>query len=96
MQYGNVDITLDVIRGIDTIRRGAHAVSWGICESGCIHVLMPKIEMDILRLSHICDIYMPIQCTPLSVEKAGVAPDMILRFTAHKQVSVQVKEPPLL
>ena len=61
MQYGNVDITLDVIRGIDAIRRGAHALLWGIHETGCIHVLMPKIETDILRLSHICDIYV---CTP--------------------------------
>ena len=55
MQYGNVDLTLDVIRGIDTIRRGAHALSWGICASGHICVLMPKIDMDILRLSHIHD-----------------------------------------
>ena len=31
---------------------------------------------------------------PLLVEKAGVAPDMTLRFTAHKQLSVQVREPP--
>ena len=55
MQYGNVDVTLDIIRGIDVIRRGAHALSWGIRESGCINVLMPKIEMDVLRLSHIHD-----------------------------------------
>ena len=54
-QYGNVDITLDIIRGIDTIRRGAHALLQGIHKSGCIHVLMLKIEMDILRLSHIHD-----------------------------------------
>ena len=55
MQYGNVDVTLDIIRGIGTIRRGAHALLWGVHKSGCIHVLMLKIEMDILRLSHICD-----------------------------------------
>ena len=36
---------------------------------------------------------MLIQCTPLLVEKAGVAPDVTLRFTACKQVSVQVREP---
>ena len=41
-------------------------------------------------------VYMLIQCTPLLVEKAGVAPDMTLRFTTHKQVSVQVREPPWL
>ena len=60
MQYGNVDITLDAIRGIDAIRRGAHALSWGIRESGRIRVLIPKIETDILRLSHIRDIYIKI------------------------------------
>ena len=32
-------------------------------------------------------VYTLIQCTPLLVEKAGVAPDVTLRFTAHKQVS---------
>ena len=32
----------------------------------------------------------------LLVEKAGVAPDLTLRFTARKQVSVQVTEPPWL
>ena len=40
MQYGNTDITLDVIRGIDAIRTGARALSWGLHESGCSHVLM--------------------------------------------------------
>ena len=30
-------------------------------------------------------VYMPKQCTPLLVEKAGVAPDMTFRFTAQKQ-----------
>ena len=35
-----------------------------------------------------------IQCTPLLVEKAGVAPDVTLGFTMCKQVSVQVREPP--
>ena len=54
-QYGNVDITLDVIRGIDAIRRGAHALSRGIRKTGHICVLMSKIETDILRLSHIRD-----------------------------------------
>ena len=40
MQYGNADVTLDIIRGIDTIRTGAHALSQGLCKSGCFHVLM--------------------------------------------------------
>ena len=35
MQYGNADVTLDIIRGIDTIRTGACALSQGLCESGC-------------------------------------------------------------
>ena len=39
MQYGNADIMLDIIRGIDTIRTGAHALSWGLCKSGHFHVL---------------------------------------------------------
>ena len=38
-------------------------------------------------------VYMREQCTPLLVEKAGVAPDVTLRFIACKQVSVQVTEP---
>ena len=33
-------------------------------------------------------LHMLIQCTPLLMEKAGVAPDVILRFTAHKQARV--------
>ena len=56
MQYGNVDVTVDVIRGIDAIRRGAHALLQGIRKSGCICVLMLKVETDVLRLSHIRDI----------------------------------------
>ena len=39
-------------------------------------------------------VYTLIQCTPLLVEKAGVAPDQTLRFTIHKQVSVHAREPP--
>ena len=38
--------------------------------------------------------YMLIQCAPLLVKKAGVAPDMTLGFIKCKQVSVQVREPP--
>ena len=41
-------------------------------------------------------VYTLIQCTPLLVEKAGVAPDVTLRLTAPKQVSVQLREPPWL
>ena len=40
MQYGNNDITLDVIRGIDAIRTGAHVLLQRLCESGHFHVLM--------------------------------------------------------
>ena len=39
-QYGNADVMLDVIRGIDTIRTGAHAFLWGLCKSVCFQVLM--------------------------------------------------------
>ena len=39
-------------------------------------------------------VYTLIQCTPLLVEKAAVAPDVTLRLTACKQVSVQVRETP--
>ena len=39
---------------------------------------------------HVYTVYTPI------VEKAGVAPDVTLGFTACKQVSVQVREPPWL
>ena len=34
--------------------------------------------------------------TPLLVDKARVAPDMTLRFTTHKQVRMQAREPPSL
>ena len=34
MQYGNADIMLDIIRGIDAIRTGAHTLLWGLHESG--------------------------------------------------------------
>ena len=40
MQYGNADITLDIIRGIDAIRTGACALSQGPRESGRFRVLM--------------------------------------------------------
>ena len=36
---------------------------------------------------------MLIQCTPLLVGKAGVAPDMTFRITAHKQERVQARDP---
>ena len=39
-QYGNADVTLDIIRGIDAIRTGACALSQGLCKSGCFCVLM--------------------------------------------------------
>ena len=38
-------------------------------------------------------IYMLIQCTPLLVEKAGVAPVVTFRITARKQESMQVRYP---
>ena len=38
-------------------------------------------------------VYTLIQCTPLLVEKAGVAPDMTFRITACKQERVQVRYP---
>ena len=41
-------------------------------------------------------VYTLIQCTPLLVEKAGVVPDMTLRLTTYKQLSVRVREPPWL
>ena len=53
----------------------------------CLHVGYPEGRPAVYTL---------IQCTLLLVEKAGVAPDVTLRFTAHKQVRVQVREPPLL
>ena len=40
MQYGNTDIMLDVIRGIDAIRTEACALSRGLHESGRFRVLM--------------------------------------------------------
>ena len=38
-------------------------------------------------------VHMLIQCKPLLVEMAGVSLDMTLRFTVHKQISVQAREP---
>ena len=40
MQYGNNDVTLDVIRGIDAIRTGACTLLWSHRESGHFRVLM--------------------------------------------------------
>ena len=40
-----------------------------------------------------CDIYTLIQCTPLLVEKAGVAPDVTLGFITCKQVCRQENHP---
>ena len=34
-----------------------------------------------------------IQCTPLLMEKVGVTPSVILRFTVCTQVTVQVRKP---
>ena len=39
-QYGNADVMLDVIRGIDAIRTGACALLQGLRESGRFCVLM--------------------------------------------------------
>ena len=39
-------------------------------------------------------VYTLIKCTLLMVEKADVVPDVTLRLTMHKQVGVQVREPP--
>ena len=39
-QHGNTNIMLDVLRGIDAIRTGACALSWGLLKSGHFHVLM--------------------------------------------------------
>ena len=41
-------------------------------------------------------VYTLIQCAPVLAEKADVAPDVTLRFTVQKQVSVLVREPPCL
>ena len=41
-------------------------------------------------------LYTLCQCTPLLVEKGGVATDVTVRFTVCKQVCVQVREPPWL
>ena len=38
-------------------------------------------------------IYTLIQCTPLLVEKAGVAPDVTFWITVHKQERVQARDP---
>ena len=40
MQYGNADVMLDIIRGIDAIRTVACALLWGLCKSGHFCVLM--------------------------------------------------------
>ena len=38
-------------------------------------------------------VYTLIQCTPLLMEKAGVAPDVTLGITTRKQERVQVRDP---
>ena len=64
--------------------------------------LLPKVSVHCCLPSAACmravwkvglAVHILIQCTPLLVEKAGVALDVTLRFTACKQVSVQVRQP---
>ena len=38
-------------------------------------------------------VYTLIQCTPLLVEKAGVAPDVTIGITVYKQERVQARDP---
>ena len=44
-----------------------------------------------VQVSHA--VYTLIQCTPLLLEKAGVAPVVTFRITAHKQERVQARYP---
>ena len=50
----------------------------------CLHEGCPEGESTVYTL---------IQCTPLLMEKADVAPDVARRFTMCKQVSVQARQP---
>ena len=53
----------------------------------CLHEGCQEVEYAVYTL---------IQCVPLLVENADVAPHVTLRFTVHEQVSVQAREPPCL
>ena len=69
MQYGNADVMLDIIRGIDTIRTGACALLWGLHKSGHFHVLMLYIEMGSLGLSFIHDIYVKFEIKIMKIKE---------------------------
>ena len=75
--------------------------------TGILYILIVNMQVTLSYQKHLrclregCPeggpaVYVLIQCTPLSVEEAGVAPGVTLRFTACKHVSVQVREPPWL
>ena len=57
------------------------------------------VKVSLLQTWHVGNVtghhavYTLIQCTPLLVEKAGVAPDMTFRITACKQERVQARYP---
>ena len=68
-----------------------------ICWLGGLRLLLSVIHwLHWGCLEHKPAVYMLVQCTLLLVEKAGAAPDLALRFTACKQVRMQVREPPWL
>ena len=56
-------------------------------------------NLPLLQMWHVGNVtghhavYTLIQCTPLLVEKAGVAPDVTFRITACKQERVQARYP---
>ena len=56
-------------------------------------------NLPLLQMWHVGNVtsrhavYMLIQCTPLLVEKAGVAPVVTFRIAAHKQERVQARYP---
>ena len=70
------------------------------CRAGSMRSNLTATQVSNLPLSTLCclhegclkvepAVYMLMQCTPLLVEKAGVAPDLTLRFTRYKQVCRQ-------
>ena len=85
---------LYVYSKVHLLHQMAGVAEWIACSllpKLAIHHCLPSTACmrDVWKVS--LPVQMLIQRTPLLVQKTGVAPDMTLRFTAHKQVRVQVR-----
>ena len=101
--WGNVEETMRTIpyQHINfTLSKPVAVAEWTACPATTREVSRSNpSNLPLLQMWHVGNttghhaIYTLIQCTPLLVEKAGVAPDVTFRITAHKQERVQARYP---